>query len=130
MGMAGCSSDEPKSTDFQALAARINDDPDKLHSEMTPAVDSFIEIGRPAIPTLLDLMLSSDADTRMRAQAGLEGITMQMFGFRRGQGWSGNGEDKWRMFWKKLGSLDWQDTESERRSDIALWRQWYQDSTE
>ena len=107
----------------------IDDDPDELHSEMTPGVYGLIAIGKPAIPRLLDLMESEDEDTRMRAYTALEFITLRMHGFRWGQGWDGDhweNENRYREFLGRLGWFGWSDPKPKREASITLWRQWHE----
>ncbi len=124
MAASGCNGHGTRSPDVEHLATTINDDPDKAHGNWTPAVYDLIKIGKPAIPTLLDLMVSGDEMTRRRADFALQGITLQMYGFEFGQGWRSNREDEWRAFWASLGSLDWHDSEQKRKDAVQLWRRW------
>src|SRR5215210_2755978 len=91
--VAGCESSPDSASQsagdpVQALYARLNDDPDLLHADYTPAVHKLIRVGRPALPRAVDLMLTGDEDTRMRAQRVLEGVTSVEHGFVFGQGWT------------------------------------------
>lgn len=107
------------------LCDRINEDPDLLHFDYTPAVHELIDIGAPAIPPALDLMLSEDSDTRLRAERFLEGVTLKEHGFVFGQGWKKpSSEGDWRQFWKRLGSIDYKASREERVASISLWRAW------
>jgi hypothetical protein len=108
------------------LVRTINDNPNKLHSQYTPSVEGLISIGAPAIPRLLDLMETGDYMTRMRAEAALERITMEAYGFVPGRGWSRpTGQDEWGYLWESLGSLDYKACEEMRRHSVALWRRWF-----
>ena len=107
------------------LVKTINDSPSTAHSDSTPSVTKLIELGDDAIMPTLPLLLSSDQFTRMRAQRVLEGVTIKRYGFRFGLGWSNTqGEEKWREFWRSLGSLDWQAPEDKRARSIELWVDW------
>ncbi|MCE9548220.1 MAG: hypothetical protein K8T25_22335 [Planctomycetia bacterium] len=107
------------------LIAAIDKDPDWLHSDYTPAVHELTKIGWPAIEPLLDVLLTTNEETRMRAQRALEGITMEQYGFRRGRGWNDpRGEDRFRQFWKSLGDYNYNAGENDRRASIAKWRAW------
>jgi hypothetical protein len=108
--------------EISSLLRRINDDPDKLHGDSTPAVERLIDLGEPALAPVLELMLASDSDTRLRAQRVLEGVTMASQGFRRGQGWlETEGEERWRRFWASLGNLDWRAPAERRAEAVARW---------
>jgi hypothetical protein len=109
----------------QQLYARLNDDPDPLHADYTPAVHELIRVGRPAIAQALDLIVSGDWYTRLRAERVLEGVTLVEHGFVFGQGWSRpGGEAEWRRFWARLGNLDFEAPLDKRAASVALWRAW------
>ena len=71
---------------------RIDDNPIGRAVE-TPAVYVLTTIGEPAIPALLDLMLSDDKMTRWRAECALERTSKQMHGLDHGF-WSEEIADK------------------------------------
>ncbi|HEX4859935.1 MAG TPA: hypothetical protein VFV07_01775 [Rhizomicrobium sp.] len=107
------------------LLARLNEDPDKLHADQTPAVAALIAEGQAAIAAVLERMRGGDEPTRMRAQRVLEGITMAQLGFVPGQGWPDPGaEDRWRALWRSLGDFDWQAPSAQRERAIGLWQDW------
>ena len=107
------------------LIKRIDDQPDKLHGDYTPAGAQLIDLGEPALAPVLDLMLAEDGATRMRAQRVLEGITMKTYGFVQGKGWmNAIGETRWRDFWLGLGNLDWEASKTARERSVSLWRHW------
>lgn len=126
--MCGCGShrgiERIRQQRIEGLIRSINQHPDPLHLEVTPAVRELVEIGPSAIPLLLEVQLSDLPESHMRAQTALEGITMRMYGFQPGQGWRPEDEARWRGFWADLGSLNWQDDEPKRQASVALWRQW------
>lgn len=110
-----------------SLITKINEEPDKLHRDRTPAVRALIEIGEPALGPVLELMLAPQRETRLRAQRVLEGVTLRLHGFRPGHGWEDRShEADWRRFWKSLGDLDWDAPEAERAAAVARWREWVQ----
>lgn len=103
----------------------INDNPDLLHFDYTPSVHKLIKVGERAIPQMLNLMLSEDRDTRLRAERVLSGITLEQHGFVFGQGWKDEkGAERFRAFWSSLGDLDWTATQEERTRAVKLWREW------
>jgi hypothetical protein len=107
------------------LVRTINDDPNPLHGDYTPSVDKLIKVGDVAIPRVLDLMLSDDEITRLRAQRVLEGITLAQYGFVCGQGWRDpKGEERYQAFWKSLGGLSWNAPREDRERAVKLWREW------
>jgi len=111
--------------EIDRLARMINADPDKLHSDYTPAVHRLIEIGDSALQSALDLVLSDDEMTRLRAQRVLEGVTMRMHGFQFGQGWaSAQGSADWERLWNSLGDLDYKAPLESRLQSVKWWREW------
>jgi hypothetical protein len=109
----------------KTLLARINDDPDILHADYTPAVHELVQVGEPALAPTLELMLSDDRHTRMRAQRVLEGVTLVQHGFVFGQGWKEDqGEKRHRKFWSELGKLDYDAPPDKRAAGVAMWKKW------
>jgi hypothetical protein len=107
------------------LIDRINERPDKLHGDYTPASQQLIAIGERALGAVLPLMLNDDPTTRLRAQRVLEGITMKAHGFTVGRGWETPiGEKHFREFWRGLGGLNWQSPRDAREKSVALWTRW------
>jgi hypothetical protein len=110
---------------LEDLVRTINDDPDILRADYTPSVDKLIKVGEPAIPRVIDLMLSEHEDTRLRAQRVLEGVTLRQHGFVVGQGWKDDkGRERWRTLWRQLGDLDWKAPSDDRERAVKLWRAW------
>ena len=108
------------------LIAAIDDAPDKLHAESTPATEALIDQGIDALPAVIPLLASPDPDTQMRAAYVLEMVTMELFGFRPGQGWEDFAHEiRWRDFWTAMmvgtpneaGELD-------AASMVAHWQSW------
>jgi hypothetical protein len=134
--LTGCTPSEPDPPEVSpeappvdprvaALYARLNDNPDLLHFDYTPAVHELIAIGRPAIAPALDLMLSENATTRLHAVTVLEGVTMREHGWVPGQEWARpGGLEAWHQFWQRLGNLSDTGTKEERSASIAKWRDW------
>jgi hypothetical protein len=73
--------------DVDELIAALDDDPDPLHADMTPAVGALGEIGDAAVPALLEPLASESETTRLHAQRALEAIVQRRHGFRAGLGW-------------------------------------------
>jgi hypothetical protein len=106
------------------LIATLDDDCDPVHAHYSPSINALIDLGHPAIPRVLDLMLSPDELTRIRAQYILEQITGRDFGCRNGIWWSHEDYSRWEAFWKSLGNLQWYAPEDDRRRSIQMWRDW------
>jgi hypothetical protein len=110
---------------IKTLLAHINDEPDKLHADYTPAVHELIKVGEPALTLTLELMLADGLDTRLRAQRVLEGVTLVQHGFVLGQGWKEDGgEKRFRKFWSELGDLAYDSSPEKRAASVTLWKKW------
>lgn len=115
----------PAAVRVAELLKRIDEAPDELHVDLTPAADELVTIGRPALPGLLNLMASSKAETRLHAQRAFEGILMAEMGFVPGRGFSTtDGENRFRALWAGQGSYDWNADEDARERSLAAWRAW------
>lgn len=111
------------------LFARLDENPDILHADYTPAVHELIAIGRPTIAPALDLMLSDNEFTRMHAQRVIEGVTLREHRFVFGQGWTRpTGAAEWKQFWTRLGDLNDRASAEARRASVAKWRVWLSDN--
>ena len=89
--------------EIDAHIRALDDDPDELHSDMTPAVSALAGIGEPALPALLEPLAAPDALTRLHAQRALEGVIYQRHGFRAGQGFPPGEEDAARDDLRAIG---------------------------
>lgn len=122
--MAGTSS-PATSPDIAALLARIDDDPDPLHLDSTPAATALAAAGRPALPGLLALLAAPQPHTRLRAQRAFEGVLMRELGFVPGQGFATpEGEQRLRALWAAQGGYAWDAPEPARARAIAAWQAW------
>ena len=118
-------SPQPSDERIEELVRTINDEPDSLHFHNTPSVHELIDLGKPVIPRMLDLMLSEDEDTRRRAMQVLSAVTMPMFGYVQGKNWPEHeDQDRWLAFWKSLGDLDADQPRKKRELAVRLWREW------
>lgn len=61
-----------------ALLQTLNDAPDLLHLDRTPAVDALPAFGLAAAPALLDRMADADTMTRLHAQRAFEGVVARL----------------------------------------------------
>ena len=111
--------------DIEMLIRRIDDDPDPLHADVTPAVRALGAQGLAAVAPLLDLLASGGDDTRLRAQRALEAIVAARHGFRAGQGFpSRAAEDAMRAEWQANGAYDYAADSHARTVSVAKWRKW------
>src|SRR4051812_43512905 len=91
-----------------ALLQTINDAPDELHGDMTPAVFALGGMGVSALPSLLDLFMDESEGTRLHAQRAVEQIMMRRHGFLPGQGFpSALAEEQFRADWRAGGDYDY-----------------------
>jgi hypothetical protein len=115
--------DDNRSAD--ELLAAIDDDPDKLHADYTPAVWALSHLGWEVAPRLLDLMLADSAETRMHAARALELIVDRAYGFVAGQGFPGqDAEEQARVLWMANGGYRYDTDASTRAEAVRLWRRW------
>jgi HEAT repeat protein len=106
-----------------ALLQTLNDAPDPLHGDMTPAVFALAEMGSSALPSLLDLLMDENEDTRLHAQRALEQIIMRRHGFLPGQGFpSATAEELFRADWRASGDYDYSADASVRADAVEKWR--------
>jgi hypothetical protein len=121
--------DSARPESLEELVRTINVNGDFLHADHAPSVDKLIELGDPAIPRMLDLMLLNgeyDGFTRLHAETVLYGIVAGNYGFVSGRGYSDpNGNDRANALWKSLGSLNWKAPLEERERAVRLWRERY-----
>ena len=122
--MASASRTSPPA-DLAALLARIDEDPDPLHLDATPAAAALAAAGRPALPGLLVLMSAPQPHTRLRAQRAFEGVLMRELGFVPGQGFATpDGEQRLRALWAAQGDYAWDTPLEARARAIAAWQAW------
>jgi hypothetical protein len=92
--------DHPRA--LEACLRTLNDAPDPLHADRTPAVQCLIGIGEPALPPLVELLESDDGDTRMHAERAIQGITRRRMGFD-GFVWPVGAMERWLQWWSAVG---------------------------
>ena len=113
---------------LSALQHTINDAPDMLHFEQTPAVRSLVESGMAALPTVFTLMESGDAQTRQRAQYVLASIVLSDITQRlQPRPLTNDALAAWEKLQQQNGSYRWDAPESARATSIDLWKQWLRD---
>ena len=114
-----------------ARSVRRIDDYPREDAWDIPAVYVLINIGEPAIPAVLDLMLSDEESTRWRAETILWKITRSMCGLGDNQSWPAEREAEriekkaqWEALWERLGPLDHDGSQADRERAVRLWREW------
>jgi HEAT repeat protein len=120
-GLAGLGAEDA----IAACLAVINDAPDPLHHDVTPAVVALAEMGVRALPSILRLLDSPDPLTRQRAQKVLERVTLsEVSEEAKPRALSGTAAAQWSALWAGNGSYQWDAPETQRRAAIERWRQW------
>lgn len=71
---------------------RIDENPDVLHSEHTPATHELIVIGEPALEPTLPYLNSENPFTREHAETVVWGVLRVMHGYERGKGWKSDAD--------------------------------------
>ncbi|WP_158892909.1 hypothetical protein [Amycolatopsis anabasis] len=113
------------SREVEELLAAIDDDPDPLHLDYTPAMWALAELGWPVAPSLLDLMETAGDQTRLRAARALELIVDREHGFVAGRGFPGpEAEDAVRALWARNGDYRYDAEEAARVESVRRWRDW------
>ncbi len=115
------------SSELQTLVAQIDEEPDMLHLDFTPAVHALSERGAQAACAVLELLHAPDTFTRLHAQRVLEGVLMRRAGWRPGQGYAdAEAEPRVRTTLQEIAFAH--DASEEERSEGATrWRQWVED---
>jgi hypothetical protein len=112
--------------DIRQLVAKIDESPDALHLDVTPAVTELGKKGLRIIPHLRPALESPSEMTRLHAQRALENAVLTHFGFVGGRGFTQpGGEQKARELLARNGSYDYQAPADARRKAIEAWMSWY-----
>lgn len=118
------------SSEIQRLVEGIDDDPDPLHGDLTPAVHALVGHGLAALPHVLPLLDADDELTRLRAQRVLEGVTREWVRRREGEHVARRSPGSqaeiraWQELWERNGSYDWRGPAEDRREAMDRWRAW------
>jgi hypothetical protein len=122
---------ESAGEDIKQLLRVINDEPDKLHGDFTPAVLKLMTKGLPAARAVLPLLNSQDFASRARAYRVLEGVIKIRNGWVPGQGYKDReGQDKTQATLAANGNYNAQMEEPQRLAAIEKWRSWLESSRE
>lgn len=110
--------------DVKALVGALDDQPDMLHVDFTPAVHALIDRGLIGGCAVVDRLDAPRWLTRVHAQRVLAGVVMQRHGWRAGRGYpDGYGEERTRALVTALGEVEDGGAEV-RRGVAARWRAW------
>ena len=111
---------------IDAYVRAIDDDPDELHLDVTPASRALGEIGLPAVPALLELLSADSEETRLHAQRATEAVVYGEHGFVAGRGFpSAEAEQAARAELLEAG-YDHAAPAGEREAAVARLREWYE----
>lgn len=106
------------------LAQAINEQPDALHGDYTPAVHALVRLGLAALPAVLPLLESEDRFTRLRAQRVLEGVTREWAARHTPPRTRPGAAHRWRALWSLNGNYDWEADAAARARSVTLWKEW------
>lgn len=110
------------------LVSTISLSPSVLHADQTPVVFALIRIGKPAIEPVLELMLSNDGMTRLRAEGVLQSITARQFGYSARSGWpSETHRARWLKYLADHGDLGFKDPLEKRKAGVKKWKKMIED---
>jgi hypothetical protein len=113
------------SSDIESLVATINEHPDPLHGDRTPAVEALIQHGVASLPYVLPLLAGEHELTRLRAQRVLEGVTLAWVRERTPSHAMTRGDVReWQELWDANGSYDWRASPEARSESVGLWGDW------
>jgi hypothetical protein len=125
---AGRNGGHPPATDreIDRLITNMRHDVTSFKLNYTTSVSLLIKVGKPAVPKLVALMEEAEDEvSRIRAQTALNGIVLEQFGFRFGQGWvEADREEEVNRLLATLGRLDRGVPAEERRAAAQRWREW------
>jgi hypothetical protein len=108
-----------------AALSHLNDAGVAGRLDYSDAVFKLADIGLPALPRVVPLLLSDDELLRSRAQSVLAITTSRMFGFVEGRGWpNADAERRHRLLWESLGNLGPDDDLPTREAAAQKWRAW------
>lgn len=113
------------------LLAALDEAPDALHGDSTPAVQALVALGLPALRAVLPLLQADDGITRLHAQRVLEGVSRAWVQAQanaqkqaRRPALSRQDDAAWAALWQQHGSYDWAAAPALRAQAAALWLAW------
>lgn len=107
------------------LLLTIDDGADPFHADVTPSVQSLIQIGGAAAQPTLALMNADSLLTRLRAEYVVRAISMRLSGYELGTGWKDHAQRRaWEAEWNALGGLDANASQEARSESIARVSAW------
>ena len=117
------------SSEIDRLVASIDDNPDLLHGDRTPAVEALVRHGLAALPVVFPLLEQGEEHTRLRAQRVLEGITqLWVREHTPSRPLTQGAAREWQDLWRENGSYDWRGPAEARAEAVRRWRDWLRSS--
>lgn len=117
--------------EISRLVGAINDEPDELHGDFTPAVLQLMNKGLAAAKAVLPLLNSPDSGSRARAYRVLEGVIKIRNGWVPGQGFKNfESQEKTQATLAANGNYNAQMEEPQRLAAIEKWRRWLESNAE
>lgn len=117
-------SDEKR--EIAQLAACMDQDWDRTYPDITPASAGLLEIGEPALPTLLPMMLDERDMVRRRAQYAIIQITARITGRYavKNQAEDIAAAARFKELMAELGNLQWDAPKEARAAAVVKWKNW------
>lgn len=108
------------------LASVLDQDWDRVRPEITPASEGLVQIGEPAMPTLLQLMLDDRDIVRRRADYAIIHIAARMTGRYdvKNQAEDIAAAGRFNNLLQELGNLHWASPREARAASVEKWRKW------
>jgi hypothetical protein len=118
-------SNRTSADEIQQLVQTIDENPDRLHVDVTPSVLKLTKLGLPAAQAVLPLLDDSKQLTRMRAFRVLGNIVMRHHGWQPGQGYADPAQEKKvQALMQANGNYSVSAPPAERQQAVARWRVW------
>lgn len=116
----------PPARTIPELVLHLDDDPDELHVDFTPAVWALCEHGLDGAAAVLPLLEAPDTMTRMHASRALSCAVSRWFGWQPGHGYApGSGaETRFEAAWTANGAYAWDADAGARHASRVLWEAW------
>ena len=112
--------------DIEKAIASLDDDPDPLHGDQTPAVRRLAQIGVPAVSALTAPLLAESMTTRLHAQRAWESIVYARHGFAPGAGFPDDTAEETAASVITEVGYDFEQSGDEREAAVARMRDWAQ----
>lgn|SRR5262249_2050414 len=110
---------------LEACLRTIDDSPEMLHFEITPAVRALTKMGLPALNAVLPLLDAEDERTRQHAQKVFEQVTLdEIEREMKIAAHSPSATAEWQRLWDGNGAYQWNHAAAERRAAIERWQRW------